>query len=180
MTHPAWLEISTSKFLQNIAAVRQRTGTKICLPVKANAYGHGLVAIGKIAEPLVDYLGVSCCQEGVLLRKSGISCPIIVFGAIHYTQIEELLTFDLEISISSRLKAEWIGEYCRKQQRKCRIHVEIDTGMQRTGMRPETALSLLGSLEKDPSFEIVGIYSHLATSETPNDPFALRQIELFS
>src|SRR5436853_942104 len=95
--HPAWIEIDLGQFKQNIQAIRQFIGkSKLCIPIKGNAYGHGLVPIARAAaESKVDYLGVSCLQEGVILRNAGINIPIVVLGAIHAEQIEDLLMHEL-------------------------------------------------------------------------------------
>lgn len=165
--HPTWVEIDVEQFRKNIQAVRNLIGSTLyCLPIKADAYGHGLVDIGKIAvEEGVDYLAVAHASEGVILRKEGIRVPILVMGAIHKEQVEDLLGFDLEVSVSSRLKAELIREQCKKWQKQCKVHIEIDTGMHRTGMRPESAMLLYKQLCSDPFLDVVGIYSHFASTD---------------
>lgn len=181
IAHPAWIEIDLAQFKRNITLIRQHVGNRLfCLPVKANAYGHGLCAMGKAGEEAgVDYLGVSCLQEGVLLRQAGIRIPILVLGAIHEEQVIDLIEYDLEFTISSKYKAELVAKHCEPMQKKCRVHLEIDTGMQRTGVRSTTALSVLQYLEAHPSFEVVGIYSHLATADRPDDLEAHKQIASF-
>lgn len=179
--HPAWIEINLQQFKNNIKIIQQHLGqSKFCLPIKANAYGHGLIPIAKAAaEAHVDYLGVACLQEGVLLRNAGINIPILVLGAIHENQIPDLLEYNLEFTISSLFKAKMVATECKKSQKKCKVHVEIDTGMQRTGVRPETAIELLNYLYSEHCFNIVGLYSHLATSDDPNNSFTQQQINLF-
>jgi alanine racemase len=175
--HPTWIEVDLAQFQRNLIAIRKHIGkSRLCLPVKANAYGHGLIAISKAAENLVDCLAVSCLQEGVALREAGISSPILVLGAIHEDQVETLIHHELEFSISSKFKADLIPQ---KPGRKYRIHLEVETGMQRTGVRCSTALTLIEHLKTLPSFEIVGVYSHLATASQPMDPFAIQQILAF-
>lgn len=179
--HPSWVEIDAPQFKRNIDAIRKKIGSRLlCLPVKANAYGHGLLAVAKAAvDAGVDSLGVSCLQEGVALRLAGIFLPILVLGAIHEDQISDLIKGGFECSISSKFKADLVVRECARLKKKCRIHLEIDTGMHRTGVRPETAIRLLSELVKSEWLEIVGIYSHLATAEGPCHPFALQQIEVF-
>lgn len=179
--HPSWIEIDLSQFKKNIRILKHYLGkTKLCLPIKANAYGHGLCPIAKAAqEERVDYLAVAHLKEAIALRKEAISLPILVLGAIHEDQIADLLEWNVEISLSSKFKAELVAQKCREMGKKCRVHVEIDTGMQRTGVRPETAFSLLSYLKNIPHFEIAGIYSHLAKGEIPEDPTTLKQIETF-
>ena len=179
--HPSWIEIDVGQFRKNLAEIRKRIGGALfCLPVKANAYGHGLVEIGKIAEEEgIDCLGVSCLKEGLDLRSSGVRIPILIFGAIHEEQIGPLIEAGLECSISSRYKAELVLQKCRERGLKCKVHLEVDTGMQRTGVRPESAPELLEFLESSPFFEVKGIYSHLATGDVPDHPFAKEQIGAF-
>ncbi len=175
--HPTWIEVDLAQFRKNLGIVRSLIGPrKLCFPIKANAYGHGLVGMAKAAEPLVDCLAVSCLQEGVTLRQAGISIPILVFGAIHEDQVDDLIDFDLEFSISSQMKADFVAKRLKK---KCRVHLEVETGMQRTGVRCETAIQLIQHLRTLPCFEVVGVYSHLATADTPQDSFALKQIAEF-
>lgn len=176
--HPTWIEIDLLQFRLNLKIIRNFIGKALlCLPVKANAYGHGLIQMAKVAEPLVDCLGVSCLQEGVQLREAGISKPILVLGAIHENQIELLDHYNLEFSVSSKFKAELVA---KKLKGPCLVHLEIETGMQRTGVRIENALEFYEYVNGFDCFDVVGIYSHLATGENPNHPFAKKQIESFS
>ena len=114
--HPTWIEIDLERFRKNIAIVRGQIGESLfCLPVKANAYGHGLCQMSKAAvEAGVDYLGVSCLAEGIQLRRAGIEIPILVLGAIHEDQINDLSRFDLEFTISSRFKADLVAQRAKK------------------------------------------------------------------
>jgi alanine racemase len=180
--HPAWIEIDLAQFKKNIAIVKNVIGdARLCLPIKANAYGHGLIPIAKAAiDARVDYLAVAHVQEGVLLRRANITTPIIVLGAIHEDQIEALLHHDLEFTLSSPYKARLVAQSCAQLNKIARVHLEVDTGMRRTGMRPATAAALFDELLHNPCFHLVGVYSHLATGNSPSDHFALRQIEEFA
>ncbi len=178
IAHPAWIEIDLAQFKKNIAAIRKHIGKRLfCLPVKANAYGHGLIPMSLAAcEAGVDYLAVAHLQEGALLREAGILLPILVLGAIHEDQVEDLLRYNLEFSISSKFKADLVTKKC---QRKCRVHLEVDTGMQRTGVRVESAAPLYEYMRGLGCLDIVGIYSHLATADIPNHPFTKTQVKRF-
>lgn len=179
--HPAFVEIDLGQFRKNIAAIRRKIGKrKFCFPVKCNAYGHGMIQMGQTAqEEGVDCLGVACLKEAVDLRLNGVVLPIFVFGAIHEDQISDLIDFELEFSISSKFKARLVAKECHRLQKRCRVHLEVDTGIQRTGVRPETALELVDFLKSESCFDLVGIYSHFAHSEKKENPFTLRQIDLF-
>jgi alanine racemase len=179
--HPAWIEIDLAQFRANIALIRKQIdGRLLCLPVKANAYGHGLIPMAKAAELMhVDYLAVSCLQEGAQLREAGITIPILVMGAIHEDQIRSLMEYKLEVTVASAYKADLIAKVCEEHGMRCRVHIEVDTGMQRTGMRVKTALKLIEDMKDSRYLELVGAYSHLATAEHRDDLVALQQIALF-
>lgn len=179
--HPSWIEIDLDQFKKNIAVIHQHIGKSLlCLPVKANAYGHGLQAMGKAAEQAgVDYLAVAHLQEGIHLRQANIRIPILVLGAIHEDQILDLINFNLEFSVSSKFKANLVAAKCKQLRQRCRVHLEVDTGMQRTGVRASSLASLFHYLKDLNCFEIIGVYSHLASAEHPNDPLALQQINAF-
>jgi alanine racemase len=179
--HPAWLEIDLGQFNKNVASIRKVIGKrKFCLPIKANAYGHGLVPMAEAAAKAgIDYLAVSCLQEGAQLREAGIRLPILVMGAIHEEQLRSLIDYELELSVSSAYKANLLSKVCEEGKKTCRIHIEVDTGMQRTGMRAETALVLIKNLSQNKYLDIVGVYSHFASSEYKNNITTLKQIEIF-
>lgn len=179
--HPAWVEIDLGQFKKNIHSIRRRISKSLfCLCVKADAYGHGLCEIGKVAAAEgVDYLAVSCLKEGVSLRSSGISIPILVLGAIHENQIEDLIGWDLEFTVCSRYKANLVLDVCARMNKRAKVHLEVDTGMRRTGVRPETALELLPWIADQKFFQLVGVYSHFAAADEPNNLITLDQIRQF-
>jgi alanine racemase len=180
ISHPSWIEVDLDQFRANLKVIRSRIGSRrLCFPVKANGYGHGLIQMSLAAQEFgVDMIAVSCLQEGIDLRRAGIVCPILVFGAIHEEQIDSLIEHDLEFSISSKFKADRVAS--RVHAKPCRVHLEVDTGIHRTGMRPETAYALYEEMKWQDCFEIVGIYSHLATGDLPGNPFVQKQIDAFS
>lgn len=182
LNHPAWIEIDVAQFKCNLRLIRQHLApqVKVCLPVKANAYGHGLVNISQAAvDEGIDYLGVSCLQEGKILRQANIKIPILVFGAIHVEQIHELIEYDLEFTIASHYKARLVADVCAKLNKTVKVHLEVDTGMQRTGVRTKTAPEVLEYLNAEKCFILKGIYSHLATADDPDHPFSARQVQEF-
>lgn len=180
--HPSWIEIDLSQFEINIKLLKKHFAPSLfCLPVKANAYGHGLCEISLAAQEAgVDYLAVAHCQEAVKLRQAGIYLPILVLGAIHEDQLDDLIDFELDVSLSSEFKAGLLANRCKSRGKKCRIHLEVDTGMQRTGVRCDTAKKLFNYIENAGCFDVVGIYSHMATSDAAHHPFNALQIKLFN
>lgn len=179
--HPTKIEVDLRQFKKNLFEIRTVIGNRLfLLPIKANAYGLGLLPIAKAGlEAGVDYLGVAFAKEAIELRQEGIGAPILVLGAILEEQFETLINYGIEITLSSHMKAALLSNITNKLKKPCRVHIEVDTGMARTGMRPETALALFLKLNNHPFIQVVGIYSHLATSNIKNHPFCLLQLKAF-
>jgi len=180
MQHPTRILVSRTKFINNLQTIRKNLSknTLLCLPVKANAYGHDISLISKLAEQYVDYLAVANLEEGVALRRDGISKNILVFGAFYAEQITNLIKYNLEISISSLYKAKLVEEYCRNNNCQAKIHLKIDTGMNRIGISMSSARTLVDYVSNNPAFILVGIYSHFASSDS-NQEFTAKQFHDF-
>ena len=178
--HPTVLEIDIKQFIENLTLIRSQIGTaKFCLPVKANAYGHGLCGISKIAEPYVDYLAVACLDEGEELRNAGIKLPILVFGAFDEEQISGLITNQLVITISSHYKAQLLVDYCRQNLITAQVQIKLDTGMNRVGVRQDSAGALIDYVLNSNVLELVGVYSHFASSEELDSATTYKQLADF-
>jgi len=186
MYHHTRIEIDTQILLNNIRLIkqfmRQHTNSlvKYCLPVKANAYGHGLVGTANVVQHEVDYFGVAQADEGIKLRLAGITKPILVFGAFADDQIEQLISHNLEITVSSLYKARLIANFCAANNCVAKVHVKIDTGMNRIGVRVDSADNLIDFVTQHQCFILSGIYSHLAKSDAAQDKFTHKQIEQFA
>lgn len=181
LIHPTWIEINLAQFKKNLSVIKQHLNNSLyCLPVKANAYGHGLCSISKIAEEEgVDYLAVSNLNEGITLRQSGITIPILVLGAFVLEQIPYFIMYDLEFTLSSLYKAEAVLQYCQEAKKICKVHLEVDTGMQRTGVRSKTFEKLYEYVRKHKEFVLMGIYSHFAIADEVGHPFTHKQMQIF-
>lgn len=181
-SHATWIDIDLECFKENLRIIRNAVGSKvkICFPVKANAYGHGISEMSLAAQQFVDYFGVSCLQEGMQLRALGIKKPIIMLGAVDVDQMQDAIAHDIILTIASLYKAQKASEVAKALHKVARVHLEIETGMQRTGMRVETAREVVKHVLADPALLLEGIYSHFATADQPNDPNTLMQIKIFA
>ena len=179
--HPTKIIISQHQLRLNLQAIRRQIGpaVKFCLPVKANAYGHGLLEVSLFAEPYVDYLAVACLDEGRLLRQNGIRLPILVFGAIDEEQIPGLVQNDLEITISSLYKANLVAQFCQPLGKCAKIHLKVDTGMNRVGIRAENLLNLVEFVLANPFLDLRGLYSHFASSDELDSALTEQQLSIF-
>lgn len=181
LNYSSWIEIDLNQFKKNVSIIKNYLKeTFFCLCVKANAYGHGIIEIAKVAEnEKVDYLAVANLMEGIKLREANIKLPILVLGTFHEDQIKDLIDYDLEITISSFYKAKFVTTYCLKNNKKCKIHLKIDTGMGRIGVKPKTALLLYKYLKDQKCFILKGIFTHLACADEKDHPINSIQIKSF-
>lgn len=180
-THRSWIEIDLDVFRNNIRLIKKAIEPKkFCLPIKSNAYGHGLIEIGKVAEEeKVDYLAVASVSEGVILRNEGIKLPILVLGAFQKEEIVDFLNYNLDLTISSLFKASLVNEVLKETNQIARVQLKVDTGMRRIGARPDTALTIYHEIKNSKKMQLTGVYSHLAIAEEKDHPFNQIQIDLF-
>ena len=178
---PTRLEISLPQVAQNLHAIRQRVGQiKVMGVVKANAYGHGIVEVAKYLEKKsIDYLGVAILEEGIALRKSGICSPILVFGSPIAEQIPYFLKYNLTITAPSVEKLNLINQAAEQLNTKAKVHLKIDTGMERIGTHWYSSEQFLEASVGFPSLEVTGIYSNFANADVKSDSLNVLQIERF-
>jgi alanine racemase len=175
------VEVNLGALRHNVEAIRARVGnSQIMGIVKANAYGHGL---GRIARELLDcgvqQLGVAYVEEGIELRRNGIQAPILVLGGIIGDQVSDFIEHDLMITASSTYKLEQIEEAAQALGRRAKIHIKIDTGMERLGVHHYSAESLLEAVSRSRWCELCGVFSHFAASDSPDARFTHLQLERF-
>ena len=182
ITRPTYLEINLSVLRKNFEAIRDYSSpAKIMAIVKANAYGHGLVRVAQLYQELnADYLGVAVLEEGLLLRENGITKPILVLGGILSDQIPLFIKNDLSLTASSPDKLSQIDSIASSLNIKARVHLKIDSGMERIGVHYYSAESFLNAALKLRNVIVEGIYSHLANSETSDFAYTNLQIERFN
>ena len=178
---PTHAIVNLSQLRRNVEAIRAHVGGAQVMPiVKANAYGHGLVEVSRFLAPLVDYIGVAVLEEGIQLRGLGIQTPILVLGGIWGDQIPLYLRHNLTMTASSLERLEQIDEAAGAMKIKARVHLKIDTGMERIGVHYYTAQSLQEFALKCKNVEVEGIYSHFANADAADLAHARLQVERFN
>lgn len=178
---PTRVEVDLKILAENFKQIKKHTGVKIMPVLKANAYGHGLVRIAKLMEELnADYLGVAVLEEGILLRNEGIKTPILVLGGIWGNQIPHFIKHDLTITASSIEKLNQIEEISLQMKKHAKVHLKIDTGMERIGIHYYNAEKLLNASLQCKHVDIEGIYSHFASADSADLSFAKLQLERFN
>jgi alanine racemase len=183
MQFPAWVEIDLDALRENLGSLKALVGpdAKICLVVKADAYGHGAVEIARASLGAgVDMLGVATLHEGIELRRAEISAPMLVLSPSLPTEIEELIAHRLRPSISSLDFARELSRVSQRLSATVPFHVEVDTGMGRTGLDYEMAYEILNELAHLPGIVMEGVYTHFPDADNPELGFAKMQLEKFS
>src|SRR4030066_1089748 len=170
IARPTLVEVDLNRLAENFQAIRQHvTPAKVMPILKANAYGHGLLHVAQLMESLgAEYIGVAVLEEGILLRQNGIHIPILVLGGILGNQVPGFLKYDLTITASSVEKLAQVNEIASQMGLKAKVHLKIDTGMERIGVHYYNAHSFLEAALKCRSIDFEGIYSHFANADRSN------------
>jgi alanine racemase len=178
---PTLVEVDLARLAENFQAIKEKVAPASVMPIlKANAYGHGLVRVAQLMEALrADYLGVAVLEEGILLREQGINTPILVLGGILGNQVPYFIEHDLTITASSVEKLWHTDEVAEQLGKTAKVHLKIDTGMERIGVHYYSAESLLETALQCKHLEVEGIFSHFANSDAFDLSYSRLQLERF-
>ncbi len=160
-------EVSLDALAANLSAIHSHaSGAKVMAVVKANAYGHGLVPVARhLAASGADAFGVAFLEEGIALRRAGLTVPILVFGGIGGKQAPLFIRNDLSLTAPSVEKLRFIDEAAAALGATARVHLKIDTGMERIGMHWYAAEKLLEASLTLRHTVVEGVYSHFANAD---------------
>lgn len=181
--HDTVLEINLNAILHNINYHKSllRPSTKMMAMVKANAYGLGSYEISEFLQHHhIDYLGVAFVDEGVELRKKGITVPIIVMNPEQHSY-EAVIEYNLEPEIYSFRVLELFYEALQKSgyDKKYPVHIKLETGMHRLGFK-DHELNQLSNVLANKNLKVQSIFSHLSSSDIPDErEFTLNQLKTF-
>lgn len=180
-----WIEVNLDAIKKNIRAIRRHIPeqTKIMAVVKANAYGHGSAGVARHAlEYGATSLAVAILEEGIVLRKAGIVAPILVLGFTPLSRVKEAIAWNIELSA---FQADWIKKADKMVKstgfsNRLNIHINVDTGMGRLGVRTKSGLlSVVKALKESSSLAWTGIFTHFSTADEPDHTLTKKQHELF-
>lgn len=177
-------EIDLSAIRHNVGVMRERLGekTKFLAVVKADAYGHGAVQVAKAAlRAGADMLAVAIVEEGIELRAAGISCPILVLGGIEPSAADAVVKADLTQVVFNEEIIRALRMSGLKFGRTAKVHVKLETGMNRIGVRTkERVQELVRLIDSMPWIELTGCFTHMATADCEDGEEAtLAQIARF-
>ncbi len=179
---PSRAIIDLDAYVHNLGVVRSFAGPnhRIIAVIKADAYGHGAVPLGRAAlRAGAAMLGVATAQEGIVLRQAGIDAPVLVMVNPHADELTLIVEHRLTLMISDIATAQRLGELAREAGRVTTVHCKVDTGMGRQGFASDEAADALQAISRITHVDIEGIATHFPSSDVPEDPFTLNQIKTF-
>lgn len=179
---PSWVEVDLAAVRHNVRALKHSFGVRCHLwaVVKANAYGHGATPVaGAALQAGADGLAVASLPEAAALRRTGITAPIILLSAGHPRAAPRTVRLGL---IQTACREDTVRALSRAAGRlgsEARVHLKVDTGMGRLGVRPEQAAGFARLVTSLPAVSLEGAFSHLATAESADPSYARTQFLRF-
>ena len=184
----AYAEISLNAILKNFDALSARLlpGVKKMAVVKANAYGHGAVEISKAIDENTDFFAVSNIDEAIQIRNGGINKPILILGYTPPRSMDLIAEHDVTQTVFSYEYGKMLAEAAESLNKKIKVHIKIDTGMNRLGFsvqneeEKKASIVKIKELSKERFLEFEGIFTHFAVADEPEDPFTKTQFDRFT
>ena len=176
-------EINLAAIAENLKFIKSKTSAQVLAVVKADAYGHGLINVAKAAEKSgADWLGTALLEEGIALRNGGITKPIISWLTPIGEDFRTAINLDIDLSVSSIELLNEVILVGKSINKVPRVHIEIDTGMNRGGFGDDWGLLLPEIVKAVKANEIkaIGIWSHFARADEPNEVMNKTQLDEFT
>ena len=167
---PTIMEVDVTNFKKNISRIKKYVNKEIMPIVKANAYGTYL---NKDTELMNEFniLGVALVSEAVFLRKNGYKNELLVINQPYKEDLEDIYKYDITIGLSSR-------EFLKEIKEKIKVHLEIETGMNRTGIKLEELSDFIKIVKKNKNIVVEGIYTHLSVADYDHE-YTEKQYSIF-
>lgn len=182
---PTWVEIDLSAIANNTRQLKEIVGpeVQVLVSLKADAYGHGAVKVARtVLHNGATMLGVATLSEATPLREAGISAPILIFGYVPLWQMREAVRQNVTLTLYTLESAQALSRAALALDKTVKVHVKIDTGMGRLGVRFERLaeiLALLHEIKILPGLELEGLFTHFATADSTDKQLALTQVARF-
>jgi len=178
---PTWVEVDLDAIAANVAALKvQAAAPRLMAVVKADGYGHGMVASAEAAlRGGADWLAVALVEEGVRLRDAGITAEVLVLAEPPVAAIPTLLHHRLTPAAYSQTFLAALDLAGRGQDAPVAIHLKLDTGMRRVGVPEPDWQDALGFVRDAPGLALQALWSHFAVADEPHHPFIAHQAKRF-
>lgn len=179
---PAWIEIDLARLRRNVQLIRADLPKPVQLlaVVKDEAYGHGALDVAKVAlEEGASFLGVSTLEEAMALRDAGIKARIMLLGERQESELPWCVAYDLTICLNDIHTTQKLARVATGFEKRVPVHVKINSGMSRYGVRWDEAIHLLEAVIKEPSLQLEGAMTHFSQSDEIDKTFANLQMSRF-
>lgn len=179
---PAWLEIDLGAFRRNLQLIRRDLPRPVRLMavLKDEAYGHGASETARIAlEEGATSFGLSTLEEAMALREAGISAPLLLLGERQEAELPWCVEHDLTVCVNEPHTVRKLGRVAAAMDKCVPVHVKVNTGMSRYGVRWDEALSLIEKIQAEKSLRLEGVMTHYAQSDETDKTFANLQFSRF-
>lgn len=174
--------INLDNIRHNVSAMKSLVdeNKKMLAVIKADAYGHGAVEVGRALDDMADYYAVAFLDEGIELRKAGIDKPILILGYTDPSDYMDLMRWDIRPAMYDVDEAQQLSDDAVSMGKRAKIHIKVDTGMGRIGFTCDDAgVNNIEKIWKMPGIEIEGIFTHYAKADEYDKTAANGQLEKF-
>lgn len=179
---PAWTEIDLARLRRNLQIIRSNlpSAVELLAVVKDDAYGHGAVDVARMAlAEGASFLGVSTLEEAMVLRESGVKGRILLLGERQEAELPWCVSHDLTVCVNELHTVRLLARAAAGFAKRVPVHLKIDTGMSRYGVRWEDAIPLVEQIIAEPALELEGVMTHFAQSDETDKTFARLQQSRF-
>ncbi|MCS7091343.1 MAG: alanine racemase [Verrucomicrobiota bacterium] len=179
---PAWVEVDLGAIMRNYARIKEEAPSSLTLlaVVKDDAYGHGAVPVARLAIAAgVRFLAVATLEEGIRLREAGLRVPILLLGEREPAEFPWAVRHDLTCVLGEPSLVRILAKVAAEAGKRVPIHVKINTGMNRYGVRWDAALAMVEQVLSEPALALEGVLSHFAQSDEADKTFARLQLQRF-
>lgn len=180
--HRTYAAIDLDAVEYNFNSVRNKVApcAKVLCVIKADAYGHNAVSLGRFLDDKADFFGVACIEEAVELKEAGITKPVLILGRVFPWDFENAVKYDIRIPIFSLEDAKLLSDEAVKQGKTVPFHFCIDTGMSRIGFQiNEESADICRQIVSLPNIFAEGLFSHFATADSADLTRAKAQRERY-
>ncbi len=177
-----YAEVDLGRIEENMEAMKNnlRPGTKMCGVVKTDAYGHGAVPVAKTIDRFVCGYAVATVEEGMQLRRHGITKEILILGPVAARRYKECIDHEISLPVFEYEKAKEISDAAVQEGKTVTVHIAVDTGMSRIGLRPDReSVELVKRIAAFSGIKIGGAFTHFARADEADKTGTHKQYELF-
>jgi alanine racemase len=178
---PTWADIDLGAVAHNVGILAATVApAKLCVVVKADAYGHGAVPVGRAAVGAgAQWLGVALVAEGKALREADIDAPILVLSEPRPLEMVEVVSYNLTPTVYSGEGLAAAAAAAAQANVTLGVHLKVDTGMGRVGAHPTDVVALAEAITGNAALDLAGVWTHCAVADVPDDPYTSHQLDVY-